>query len=373
MQFKDISGYDEVKLLLRDSVNQSRIAHAQLFAGPEGNAGLSLALAYISYLFCSNKTQEDSCGQCASCQKIKSLSHPDLHFSYPIMLSKTDKVAISTDAIMQWREALKENAYMAINQWYKYFGSDNKQGIIANEEAGDIFRKLSLKSYEGGYKVLLMWLPEMMNAAAANKLLKILEEPPDKTLFLLVSAHPEELLPTITSRTQLVRIRRFNDEEIITELQKRGVDGATSVELATLSDGSMAKAMALYNDNAEAQHFFDLFVRWMRICFKRDVSDSLNWVEELAKHGRETQKAFLVYGLEMLRKSMAAKLTQGEMLKAAPSQLEFLKNFAPHISLSNLPNITKFLNDAHYHLERNANPKILFMDLTLKMFATFKK
>lgn len=372
MQFKKIPGLEEVKMRLREAVNSGRIAHAQLFGGPEGNAGIALALAYTSYLFCKNRTSEDSCGECPSCQKIAIHSHPDVHFSYPIMLSKTNKVATSTDVLPVWRTALQENMYLSINQWYKLQGEDNKQGIIGTEESQHILKKLTLKSFEGDYKVLLMWLPEMMNTTAANKLLKVIEEPPEKTLFILISAHPEELLPTIISRTQLLKVRKFTDDEIITELKNRGTEG-NAQETASLSDGSMAKAIELSGDDTQTNQFFQLFVDWMRICFKRDVPASMSWVEELTALGKETQKAYLIYSLEMLRKSLLANVSSGAMLKAPKAQYDFLSKFSPHISLNDLPVISGHLNEAHYHLERNANPKILLLDLTLKMFATFKK
>ncbi|MBL0341038.1 MAG: hypothetical protein IPP71_09005 [Bacteroidetes bacterium] len=248
MKFTDVIGRQEVKARLVHSVHEGRISHAQLFAGTEGGSGLVLAFAYACFIHCENPTQTDSCGICASCIKHNKLVHPDLHFSYPVVTNSTikDRSPKSTDYILQWREAFLHNPYMDINQWYNAMGVENKQGFMSVEESADILRKLSLKSFESKYKIQIIWLPEKMRVDASNKLLKIIEEPPDNTVFILVTEHREQLLPTILSRTQLVKTPAPSIQEMADAIGKLfNKEPKIARRIANLANGKINAAFIL--------------------------------------------------------------------------------------------------------------------------------
>ncbi len=372
MQFKEIIGQEPVKKHLIDTVKEKRISHAQLFLGPEGSGNLPLAIAYAQYIFCTNKDEYDACGTCPSCKKVQAFSHPDLHFSYPIHLQKSTRT--SDDVFADWKKQLETSIYFSVQDWYKTLGNDNKQGTIGTEESQRIVKKIALKSYEGGYKILIMWLPEMMNLQASNKLLKIIEEPPKDTLFLLVSENQEKIIPTILSRTQLVKVPRLK-EAILTDylIREKGLPKNEAETFAHLSEGNVALAFSLMENKEQASFNLDNFIKWMRLCYMRNVGETIDWVDSMASAGRETQKNFLVFTLGMFRQSIVGHYTNSELVVLTEAQQQFLEKFAPFINHKNILPLTEVINDAYYHLERNANPKILLLDVSLKIFAYLKR
>jgi len=371
MKFESIIGQEEEKKHLTHTVEEGRISHAQMFIGPEGSGTLAMAIAYSQYILCNNRSNHDSCGTCASCLKVQAFNHPDLHYSFPIHLTKG--VSKSDDLALEWREQLLENQYFGLYHWNQKLGAENKQGIIGNDESLNIVKKISLKSFEGGYKILIMWLPELMNGTASNKLLKIIEEPPPKTLFILVAQNQETIISTILSRTQIVKMPRLKENEITKYLvDNKGVSQDAGLTIAHLSEGNIAKALLLVEQQDVANFNFENFVNWMRLCYQRNIAKNIDWVEVIAAAGRENQKNFIQFCLHMFRQSIVGHYTHDQLVILTKEQDAFLKKFSPFINHKNIVGLTEVLNDAYYHVERNANPKILFLDVSLKIFALLK-
>lgn len=365
MLFNDIAGQQVVKSKLIRSVNEGRISHAQLFLGPQGSGSLALAVAYAQYITCENKQAEDSCSECASCVKYNKLVHPDLHFVYPIALSKD--VRVSSHKAMEWREAFLDNPYITLFGWFETLEAENKQAVIGADESAEILRKLSLTTYEAEYKIIIIWQAEKMNPSAANKLLKILEEPPEKTLFLLVCENEDQLLRTIVSRTQLVKINKIDDGELLNTLvEQHGLDRDTAENICRLSDGNYAEALSLINENENAGQNLASFQNLMRASIKFDPKAVMTWIDEIATAGRERQKNFLLYALRIMRESLILNHGDENLVKLGDEEIGFVKKFSPFIHKNNIERFIDELSSAHFHMERNANPKILFMDLAFK-------
>jgi len=365
MLFKEIIGQQATKDRLVRSFKEGRISHAQLFLGPQGSGSLPMALAYAQYISCKSKTDEDSCGTCSSCIKYNKLVHPDLHFVYPIALSK--EVKSSTDVAVQWREAFLDNPYITLFSWFEQLSAENKQAIIGVEESGEILRKLSLTTYESEYKIMIIWQAEKMNPAAANKLLKILEEPPDKTLFLLVCENEDQLLRTIVSRTQLIKINKISDADLMEALVSiHGQTADAAEKTAHLAEGSYAEALSLVSANENAGQNLASFQKLMRASLKFDPKAVISWIDEVSSAGRERQKTFLNYALHIMRESAMMNYGDDSLVRLSADEQEFVKKFSPFIHGANIERFIEELNKAHYHMERNASPKILFMDLAFK-------
>ena len=365
MLFKEIIGQSEIKNRLIRSSTEGRISHAQLFLAPQGSGGLALAVAYAQYICCTNKQENDSCGKCSSCIKYNKLIHPDLHFVYPVALSKD--IRVSTDVAKEWRETFLDNPYLTLFSWFEQLEAENKQAVIGVEESGEILRKLSLTTYESEYKIMIIWQADKMNPAAANKLLKILEEPPDKTLFILVCESEEQLLRTILSRTQLVKIPKLTDENIKTELSKNSELSLEAIDnIAHLADGNYAEALMLINENENAAQNLASFQRLMRASLKFDPKAVMTWIDEVAATGRERQKNFLKYALHIMRESLMLSYADENLVKLGSNEEDFVKKFSPFIHANNVERFIEELNKAYFHMERNANTKILFMDLAFK-------
>lgn len=365
MLFQEIIGQQAVKERLIRSVKEGRISHAQLFLGPEGNGSLALAIAYAQYISCKDKKEDDACGVCPSCVKYNKLIHPDLHFVYPVALSKD--VRTSTDVIAKFRESFLENPYISLFKWFEQLDAENKQAVIGVEESGEILRKLSLTTYEAEYKIMIIWQAEKMNQAAANKLLKILEEPPDKTLFLLVCESEDQLLRTIVSRTQLIKIPKIADQDMLKALVERnGLTPEDAEKTTHLADGSYAEALLLINENENAAQNLLSFQKLMRASLKFDAKAVISWIDEVSAAGRERQKNFINYSLHIIRESMIINYGDPALTKLGKDEQDFVKKFAPFIHSNNIERFTEELNKAYYHMERNANAKILFMDLAFK-------
>lgn len=365
MLFKEIIGQQAVKNKLIQSVKDGRVSHAQLFLSSQGSGGLALAVAYAQYISCVNKLEDDSCGICSSCVKYNKLVHPDLHFVYPIALSK--EVRVSSHKAKEWREAFLDNPYLTLFTWFETLGAENKQAIIGTDESAEIVRKLSLTTYESEYKIMIIWQAEKMNPAAANKLLKVLEEPPEKTLFLLVCENEDQLLRTIVSRTQLVKINKIREEDLVnTLIEVHGLSPENSQGIGHLADGNYAEALSLINENENAGQNLSSFQKLMRASIKFDPKAIMTWIDEVATAGRERQKNFLIYALHIMRESLILNYGDQALVKLGAEEQDFVKKFSPFIHKNNIEGFVEELNKAHFHMERNANAKILFMDLAFK-------
>lgn len=372
MRFSTIPGLAKVKQMLRGGVRRSHVAHAQLFRGAEGSAALALALAYAAFLNCENRPPEveDSCGACPSCQKIDKLIHPDLNFIVPVTTTKAvAKDATSSKFGAEWRGFVLGNPYQGLNDWMQHIGAENKQGSISKDESVQLLRLVSLKAFEARFKVVIIWLPELMHPAAANAVLKLLEEPPPATVFLLVSFAPEQLLPTIISRVQPVVVRAPTEEELASWLHEtHGVPEAKARQLAQLTDGNVGAALTASAGTGSTEHdYYELFVGWMRTCYGNKVADMLSKSDEFQKLGRENQKEFFQYALALLRKVLLFGLDP-QLVPHLPAQEQgFIKSFSPFVTPRNADALTQEINEAHYHIERNANPRMVFIDASLRL------
>ena len=369
MQFKDIVGQESVKKHLIQTVKDDRISHAQLFLGPEGSGSLALALAYAQFISCENKLENDSCNECSSCRKYNKLVHPDLHFSYPFFAKHKEDTALTF--IEEWRKAFLENPYLGLDEWREQLSADNKQANINIAEAHSIIKKLSLKSFESEYKVLIMWLPEYLEKYG-NALLKIIEEPAQKTLFILVAQNQEQILNTIISRTQIIKIPKLNKSDIEDYLiNSKGVDANKAAQLAYLSNGNLQMALQLLVH--QENDFHELILSWLRACWKNDGLNIVACTEtELSKMGRENQKNFLRYGINLMRECMLFIAEAPGLIHLSDKELEFISKFSQILNLAKAEAIADELEKAHYHIERNANPKILFLDVSLNLVKILK-
>ncbi len=363
MQFKQIVGQYALKQRLINSVNENRVSHAQLFLGPGGSGSLPLAVAYAQYLSCENKQEDDSCGECSSCRKYQKLMHPDLHFSYPFFAKHKDDTALTF--IEQWREAFQANPYLSLDTWRGYLDAENKQANINIAECHQIIKKLSFKPFESTYKVLILWLPEYLDREG-NALLKIIEEPQPNTLFLLVAQNQDQILNTILSRTQLIKIPALSFEDIKNNLvDHHNQTEEVASEIAYLSNGSLTEALAMLQQENKGYH--GVFVQWLRLCFANKGLEVMKFVDEASKMGRENQKNFLRYGINFIRECCLI-LSGAESLVHLPAQeLETAQKMTNVMNISQAQNIITELEKAHYHIERNANPKILFLDVSLQI------
>lgn len=368
MYFKDIIGQETVKQRLRLEVREGRVPHAQLFAGPEGTGALPLAIAYARFLLCTRRGEEDACGTCPSCVKLNKLAHPDLHFVFPVVKRKGGGDTVSDDYIREWRELAISTPYFGMNHWLDAMGAENQQAQIFVKESDELVRKLSLKSSEGGYKVVIIWLPEKMKVECANKLLKLLEEPPAQTVFLLVSEEPDRILPTILSRTQRINVPRLEDAEIAGALKVRfGLQDTDAAETARLAEGSYLQALEIIHLSEDTQLFFGLFVSLMRLAYQRKVKEMREWSDTVAAMGRERQKDFLTYCQRMVRESFVSNFHRKEMNYMNREEENFTIRFAPFINERNVMGITDELAEAQTHIEQNVNPRMVFFDFALKM------
>lgn len=372
MQFSKVVGHQKTKALLAKEAKNNRISHAQLFLGQEGSGKLPLAIAFSQFLLCDNPTKTDSCGKCPSCTKVEHNVHPDLHFVYPVVKSKG--IVASDDRRQEWNSLLEKTPYFNLNVWQDLTNEMGKNAQIGVDESKHILKKLSIKSYSGKYKIMIIWLPEKMNGAAANKLLKVLEEPPEKTLFFLVCDSIEYILPTIISRTQIIKVPHLPNEDVMTYIKKTyGTTEENARSIANLADGNIVEAINMVQGD-EAHHiYFDIFVKLMRAAYAIDALKLMDVAEELAALGRENQKNFLKYGLHIFRECLLSNYTGNELTNLRDEEQAFLKKFAKFINNQNITELTNEFNDSFYHIERNANPKILFTDLVIRLTKMIKK
>ena len=384
MLFRDIIGQEATKQQLRRSVREGRIPHAQLLAGISGIGKLPLALAYAQYLNCPHRTEEDSCGQCPTCLQFERLQHPDLHFVFPIV--KDDSHDVCDDFLDRWRDIILNRPYFDLEDWHKELGVETKQSMIYEKESGEILRKLSLKAYGDGYKVMIIWQPEKMNADCANKLLKILEEPAEKTVFLLVSEHPEKLLSTIQSRVQTILVPRLETHTITDVLMEQGMDARKATDIARIANGSYLAAIKKADESEENQQELRDFIALFRDAYTVGVlKDPQKKYESLkrlrqwsldmadAKVGRERQKHFLQYAQQQVRENYIRNMGQEDLNYQMEAEREFSLKFAPFIHSGNVEAIMNQLDLAERQIEQNGNAKMIFFDLCLQMIVLIKK
>lgn len=369
MRFAEVPGHTDIKQRLVQSVREGRVPHAQLFHGDPGSWTLPLALSYATYLSCTDRRENDSCGMCPSCIKYDRLIHPDFHFTFPVVNTRgTGNRPVSDDFLEEWRKALLEHPSMTLTQWYACMGAENKQGIINIFESQAIQKKLSLKAFESSHKVLIIWMPEKMNPQAANKLLKLLEEPPPLTVFLMVSEHPGQLLPTVLSRAQMIRVPHLADRDLQAVLNKRLSTDETELKNAVhLAGGDYNRAIEILRGSEESEYQLDLFIRIMRLAYSRKFREIFDWVEEASSLGRERQKAFLRYALRMVRENYLLNLQQPALVRMSPPESEFSGRFSAFIGDHNADAIVRELEEASTHIEANAYARIVFLDFTLRL------
>ncbi|WP_298542735.1 DNA polymerase III subunit delta' [uncultured Aquimarina sp.] len=375
MLFSEILGLTHIKSYLTTSVERGRIPHAQLFVGPNGSGTLPMAIAYAQYILCQNKDGENTGGVQSCNLKFDHLAHPDLHFAYPVATNdKVKKHPTANHFAEEWRTFINENPYGSIFDWYLLLGIEKKQGQIGVDEALDVVKKLSLKSYEGGYKVMLIWMANKMNIAASNKLLKLIEEPPEKTVFILIAEDEEQLIQTIRSRCQVLHFPPLGEQVIKDAIKaSENLSDAEALKIAHQANGDYSKALHLLHHDGGDDQFEDWFIQWVRTAFrakgnKSAVNDLINWSESIAGSGRETQKKFLNYCLDFFRQALLLNYGADDLVFLEPQTNGFkLQNFAPFIHGANIMDISNELQDAIYHIERNGNAKIILTDLSIKL------
>jgi DNA polymerase-3 subunit delta' len=375
MQFSEILGQEHIKSHLTKSANLGRIPHAQLFVGPEGSGTLAMAIAYAQYIICSNQNAENSGSNEACNLKFNKISHPDLHFIYPTVSTEDVKTKPkSIDFITEWRQFLSENLYGSLFDWYQMLGVKNKQGEIRVDDAQEILKSLALKSYEGGYKIMIIWMADKLNTAASNKLLKLLEEPTDKTVFILISENEEDIIQTIRSRCQVLHFNGLPEKIIADALvSQENIESKTAVKIAHQAQGNYNKALQLLQPDSESVFFEKWFVDWVRAAFRAKgnaaaIQDLIQWSEQIAGLGRETQKKFLHFCIDMFRQALLLNYQTPSLVYIEPQVEKFkLENFAPFVNGNNINDIFQELSDAMYHIERNGNAKIILTDLSIKL------
>ncbi len=378
MKFKEVIGQEEAQQRLIQMVSEGRVPHAMMFCGPSGCGKMALALAFASYLLCKNSEgSDDSCGTCQQCAMLRSWSHPDLLFTYPVIKpsgSSADHKTISDDYAREWREMLSEGPYFSMDQWLEKMKAGNQQALIYVAESEVLIRKLSMKSSQGGYKVNIIWLPERMREDCANKMLKIIEEPPQQTVFLMVCEEPERLLETIRSRVQRIDIKRIDTQAIEKALvERRAIDEVMAHQIARSSNGDWLKALEELDASNENHQFLDLFILLMRQAYMRNVKDLKAWSENVAALGRERQKRMLVYFQHLVRENFMYNFGNPELVYMTTAESNFAKNFARFINEANVIEINDIFATAMRDIGQNGNPKMVFYDVALKMIVAIMR
>ena len=375
MLFKDIVGQQNIKNHLIQSVENGRIPHAQLFIAPEGSGALSMAIAYAQYILCKNTRGENNTGNEACNIKFEKLMHPDLHFAFPVATNDSvKKHPISNLFLEEWRKFIKNTPYGSLFNWYQQLGIENKQGQIGVDEAEEIVKKLILKSYEGGHKVMIIWMAEKMNISASNKLLKLIEEPPNNTILILIAEKEEQIIKTILSRCQVLHFKALSENDIkTTMIIEHSIDVNQADKIAHQAHGNLNKALHLLHHDDNEAIFEKWFIAWVRSAFKAKgdasvIQDLIIWSDEIAKTGRETQKRFLNYCSQFFRQALLINYRANNLVFFESQTPGFdLKKFAPFVHGENIENINNALDDAIYHVERNGNSKIILLDLSMQL------
>ena len=377
MTFEEVIGQEEAKQRLITLVEEQRVPHAMLFTGPMGCGKMAMAMAFASYLLCANKHDGDSCGACPQCAMLRKWAHPDLHFTFPVIKPKnstSDYKPISDDYIREWRELLADGPYFTIEQWLEAMRTESQQAIMTVREADELTHQLSLRSSQGGYKVAIIWMAERMNEATANKLLKLIEEPPSQTVFLLVSENPAALLETIRSRTQLFVMPRIETEKIEEALiQKRGIDADAAHRIARIAEGNWLKALDALDAESESKEFLEDFKMMTRMSFTRKVDGMAQWTANVTKYGREKQRRMLTYFLRMVRESFMYNFHIAELSYMTSEEENFVKRFAPYVNEANVILLSDLFSKAITDIGRNANARMVFFDIALQATVLLRK
>lgn len=373
MFFRDIKGHTKAKQILTGMTDENRVSHAYMFSGPEGAGKLPLAIAFARYLNCESPVNGDSCGQCPSCKKYSKLIHPDLHFVFPVVkIGAGASNPVSDSFLNEWRDIVLQKKYFNLTQWFNFIGAEKKQGMIYTNESQEILKKLSLKTFEGKYKVMIIWHPEKMHLTASNKLLKFLEEPPARTVFILVTDKQDEVISTITSRTQQIHIPPFSDEDITEELIETGLDEKDATGFARLAKGNIITAIELVEGSEDLDFFFENFVFLMRNAYSRKLQELIDWSEEMSRLSRDKQKNFFEYCLRMIRENYISNIKEPDLIYLTQRESDFSVKFAPFINDNNVHQMAEEFSLAHSHITQNGNSRIIFMDLILKIIILIK-
>jgi len=373
MQFVDVIGQTVLSTRLRDGVLSGRIAHAQLFEGPNGSGGLALARAYAQYLHCTDRTKEDSCGVCTSCLAHKKVQHPDLHWTFPFFKKDGSGKSISEPFQIAWRELMLESEYIGIDDWLSKIGADKKQLFISVDEALEVNRKLGLKSFHGSYKVLILWLPETMRIDTANKFLKLIEEPTDKTVIIFVSQNADKLLPTILSRLQRVHVPRLSDSEAAHGISaKTGLSEELALSFAHITEGNISAAIRMSSSGVETPDL-ELFSSWMRACWSRDGEAFMIGANDFASPGRESQKRFLTYSLHMVRQCIIGNYGADNLVRLTKGEMAFVSKFSRFIHHKNVVDLSRLIEEAYTDISGNVNAKVVFFDLSVRVHMLLRK
>ncbi len=369
MQFKDIIGQEEIKRKLIRSVQENRVPHAQMLVGPSGNGKLALVLAYAQYIMCQNRTETDSCGVCPACQKMSKYIHPDMHFVVPTAPTKKIKDNESDLFIENWRDYLaKCEGYASEEDWYLHLDIENKQGFISVRDAKTLIHKLNFKAFEGSFKIVVIWMAEKLRDDTANKMLKMLEEPPERTFFLLVAEDPEGILATIKSRTVMTRVPRIGTNDIQSSLSERiGVESETAKDIALIANGNWIAAKKMSQNNDDYKYNFHIFQQWMRLCFKNKIPELIDFSDNLKDLGREKQKNLLSYSLSVVHNAFLINNGLANNVLLPDDEKQFCSNFAPFIKNENAATIANLLNESISQIEQNAYASLLFTNLSLKL------
>lgn len=369
MQYNQIIGLESIKKYLDKTIDSGKIPHAQLFVGAEGSGALPLAIAYAQKILCNTSKNPDSCR--LKCDK---LVHPDLHFSFPITTTESVKKNPISDLFLEkWREIISINPYFSLFDWMQHLGVENKQGLINKAEAENIAKKLSVKSYEGGYKIMLVWMAEKLHNSAANKLLKLIEEPPENTIFILIAEEEESIIKTIRSRCQALYLPKVTEENMVnTLIKEKGITKNEALKIAHQANGNYNKALSILAKNGKERIFEKWFITWIRSAFLATnpavIENLIDWSNEIASSGRETQKQFLQYCLQFFRQALLLNYKAEKLVYLETETPNFeLKKFAPYVHGKNIVEINNTINDAIYHVERNGNAKMIFLDISMKL------
>jgi DNA polymerase III subunit delta' len=372
MFFSDITGFKELKYTLTQSVQTNHLAHALLFRGQEGGAGIAIALAFANYILCADRTETEPCGVCSVCQKTKKYIHPDLHFVLPYKgLSEKDEDSGKAEMMAQWRAMLSENQWPTLHDWANAAGIESKQISISVKESRKILYNVALKPFEVERKVIFIWMPELLGNEAANALLKVLEEPNARTLFILIASDYDKILPTIISRTQLISIPRFSESEIAIELEtKHQIESEKALQIARLADGNMNEAIKLTSDMPDNN--LTHCRNWFRLCFGQKMIELVAFADEFQAMGKEPQKTLLQFTLAMLRETIIWNFGDENLVKLSADERDFISKFAPLIQPNKVEKISQWINESYYQLERNVSAKLVFLDLSIMVSKIIK-
>ncbi|MDD2380423.1 MAG: DNA polymerase III subunit delta [Mariniphaga sp.] len=374
MHFKEVVGQEQIKKRLIHSVKEERISHAILFTGPEGTGKLALALAFAQYVSCRNRGETDSCGTCPSCKKYNKLAHPDLHFVFPVFTTKALNKPVSDDFLSKWREMVQKTPYFTLSQWLGFLENENAQGLIYEKESDVIMRKLNLKPFESEYKIMIIWLPEKMHQACSNKLLKLIEEPPAKTLFLLLTEDEEAVIGTIRSRTQRIKVPFIDNNSLRKALEAKGECPPEQIEdVIHLANGNFITALEYINPDENTVFFFAKFQEMMRFAYQRSVFELTRWAEEMASLGRDRQKAFFAFALRLIREYFVMNIKQQRLNYLNEKEMIWGEKFAPYINERNIVPFAQAFELGIQHISMNGNPRIIFLDTALLMVRLIKR